>query len=73
MQWFIPISSNPICLIPFRLTKLTHVPFRLKYIVGTTEMFIGNKMAKSEAEKCYLVTNTGKLQAGHLQVPKTFL
>ena len=39
----------------------------MEYIVGTTEMFIGNKMAKSEAEKCYLVTNTGKLQAGHLQ------
>ena len=27
-------------------------------------------MAKSEAEKGYLVTNTRKLQAGHLQVPK---
>lgn len=45
----------------------------MQYIVGTTEMFIGNKMAKSEAEKCYLVTNTGKLQAGRLQVPKTYL
>ena len=42
----------------------------MQYIVGTTEMFIGNKMAKSEAEKGYLVTKTRKLQAGHLQVPK---